>query len=93
MKKIIAIILTLFALFVAYSSKPDDKTCTLKAVRAVWGNAVPTEEKPLYFEPFMDNISQSVKINDYVFLKRIQYKTNTGYKTVGVGIFNKVVTF
>lgn len=78
-------------LFAAYSSKPDDKTCIIKAVQAVWGNRVPDEKLPLFYEPFMDLTSQSVKINDWIFLKRIQYKYN--YVTIGFGFFKKVFTF
>ena len=77
-------------LFAAYSSKPDDKTCIIKAVKAVWGKRVPDERLPLCYEPFMDLTSQSVKINDWIFLKRIQYKYKNGYITVGIGAFKKV---
>lgn len=93
MRKIIFIILIAFALFAAYSSKPDDKTCIIAAVKAVWGNRVPDEKLPMYFNPFMDLTSQSVRVNDWVFLKSIQYKYNNGYKIVGIGIFKKVYTF
>ncbi len=93
MRKIIIIIFIAFALFAAYSSKPDDKTCIIAAVKAVWGNRVPDEKLPMYFEQFMDITSQSVKVNDWIFLKNIQYKYKNEYKTVGFGAFKKVYTF
>lgn len=93
MSKIIIIILVAFTLFAAYSSKPDDKTCIIEAVKFVWGDRVPDEKLPLYYEPFMDLTSQSVKIDDWIFLKRIQYKLKSGYATVGIGAFKRVFTF
>lgn len=93
MKKTIIIILLVFTLFAAYSSKPDDKTCTIEAVKAVWGDRVPDVNRPIYYESFMNLTSQSVKIDDWVFLKRIQYKFVSGYKTVGIGAFKKVITY
>ena len=93
MKKTIITILIVFALFAAYSGKPDDKTCIIKAVKAVWGNRVPDEKLPLYYEQFMDLTSKSVKIDDWIFLKRIQYKFTSGYATVGLGAFKNVFTF
>lgn len=90
MKKIIITILAVFALFAAYSSKPDDKTCIIEAVKAVWGSRVPDQKLPLYYEQFMDLTSKSVKVNDLIFLKRIQYKIKNDYVTVGYGAFKKV---
>lgn len=83
-------ILLAFTLFAAYSSKPDDKTCIIAAVKAVWGNHVPSEKLPLYFNPFMDITSESVKVNDWIFLKRIQYKYKNDFVTIGFGAFKKV---
>jgi hypothetical protein len=93
MKKTIITILIVFTLFAAYSSKPDDKTCIIKAVKAVWGSRVPKENLAMYYEPFMDLTSKSVKIDDWIFLKRIQYKFTSGYATVGLGAFKNVFTF
>ena len=90
MKRIISSIIILTFLFVAYRTKPDDRTCTLEGVKAVWGSRTPSETKPMYFEQFMDITSQSVKIIDLVLLKQIKYKYNTDYKTIGFGAFNKV---
>ncbi len=92
MKKVIFIIVVVFVLFAAYFSKPDDKTCIIAAVKYVWGNRVPDEKLPLYYEPFMDLTSQSVKVNDWIFLKRIQYKVKNDYVTVGYGAFKRVFT-
>jgi hypothetical protein len=93
MKKIIIIILVVFALFAAYSSKPDDKTCIIEAVNAVWGKYVPDNRLPMYYEPFMDIQSKNVKVDDWIFLKRVQYKVQDHYATVGYGAFKKVFTF
>ena len=90
MKKIIISILIVFALFAAFESKPDDRTCILATVRAVWGDRVPDETKPMYFEPFMDLTSKSVKIDNWIFLKRMRYKTKNDYFTVGFGAFKRI---
>lgn len=90
MKKTVIIILIAFALFAAYSSKPDDKTCIIESVKIVWGTLTPSIEKPRYYEQFMDVTSKSVEIDDWIFLKRIRYKFNKGYATVGIGAFKKV---
>jgi hypothetical protein len=90
MKKIIGGIIILALLFVAYRTKPDDRTCILKGVKAVWGKLTPNEDKPLYFEQFMDITSKSVKIHDWILFKQIKYKYSDGYKTIGFGAFNKV---
>lgn len=93
MKKIIITILVAFALFAAYKSKPDDKTCIIAVVKAVWGDRVPDEKLPMYFNQFMDVTSKSVRVKDWIFFKNIQYKYKNEYKTVGVGAFNRVYTF
>lgn len=90
MKKIISVIIITAIFFVAFSTKPDDKTCILRAVKAVWGSRTPPEDKPLYFEQFMNLTSKSVKIIDWLFFKQIKYKMNNDFKTVGFGAFNKV---
>lgn len=92
MKKIIIIMLVGFTLFAAYASKPDDKTCIIESVKSVWGRLTPDLTHPIYYEQFFDETSKSVKIDDWIFLKRIQYKFNTGYVTVGFGAFKKVFT-
>ena len=93
MKKVIITILLAFTLFAAYSSKPDDKTCIIAAVKFVWGDRVPDERKPMYFEPFMDLTSQSVKVDDWIFLKIIKYKIKNDYRIVGIGAFKRVFPF
>ena len=90
MKKIIFLILLVFLFFVAYSTKPDYKTCVMACVEAVWGRFVPDTTKPAYYEQFFDATSKAVKIDDWFFLERIQYKLNTGYTTIGYGAFKKV---
>ncbi len=94
MKKILLAILVIFVLSLAYSTKPDDKTCIIKAVKAVWGDQTPDVKKfPEYFEQFMDITSTSVEVNDWVFLKRIRYKVKLTKKTIGFGVFNRVIFF
>jgi hypothetical protein len=93
MRKIIVLILIAFTLFAAYSSKPDDKTCIIEAVKSVWGPLTPTTARPVYYEQFMDLTSKSVEIDDWIFLKRIRYKTANDTKTVAFGAFKKVFTF
>jgi hypothetical protein len=90
MKKIIGVIIIVAFFFIAYRTKPDDRTCILKGVKAVWGNRTPAEDKPLYFEQFMNITSKSVKIDDWLFFKQIKYKYGNDYKTIGFGAFNKV---
>ena len=91
MKKWIVPLLIAVLLLVAYGTKPDDKTCIIAAVKAVWGSVTPNVEKtPGYFEQFMDVTSQSVEVNDWVFLKRIQYQYTKEKKTIGYGFFNHV---
>ena len=90
MKRVLLILLIVFVLIVAAASKPDDKSCIIAAVNAVWGSRVPSLSMPQYYEQFMDVTSQSVEINDWWLLKRIRYKTNKGKMTVGYGAFRHV---
>jgi hypothetical protein len=91
MKKFIIVISVLIILLgVLYFTKPDDKTCIIAAVEAVWGSRTPDKYKmPGYFEQFMNLNSPSVKVEDWVFLKRIQYKVEGRPYTIGYGILNK----
>jgi hypothetical protein len=92
MKKIIVLLLIIFTLFAAYSSKPDDRTCIIEAVKSVWGPLTPTTDRPIYYEQFMDLTSKLVEIDDWIFLKRIKYKFKNDTKTVAFGAFKKVFT-
>lgn len=91
MKKSILLLLIPLILFVAYITKPSDKTCIIEAVKFVWGQSMPTPERPIYYEQFMDLTSKSVVINDRIFLKQIKYKFVKETKTVGYGAFAKVI--
>lgn len=92
MKKILLSLLFVFILIIAYQSKPSDKDCIIKAVRTAWGAKVPDEKiYPQYFEQFMDVTSTAVKVDDWIFLKRISYKYNNDYKTVGYGLFKQIL--
>lgn len=92
MKKIALIIALGLVLLIAYGTKPDNKTCIIESVRSVWGKYTPGVEKPDYFEQFMNLTSQSVEVDDWIFLKRIRYKTVNGYVTIGYGAFKNVFT-
>ena len=83
-------ILLVFTLFTAYSTKPDDRTCVTEVAKAVWGRIVPKETKPMYYEQFMDLTSKSIGIDDWIFLKRVQYKFNNGNTTVAFAAFKRV---
>ncbi|HYK56928.1 MAG TPA: hypothetical protein VEV15_10705 [Flavisolibacter sp.] len=94
MKKILLLLILVFVAFTAYVSKPDNKTCIIKAVEYVWGDKTPDKYKyPAYYEQFMDATSKAVEIEDRIFWKRIKYKAADQYKTVGIGLFKQVVIF
>lgn len=87
MRKLILVLLVLL-LGIAYLTKPDDKTCIIEGVKAVWGNTTPDVNKyPVYFEQFMNLNSPNVTVKDWVFLKQVQYKWQKEQKTVGYGAF------
>jgi hypothetical protein len=93
MKKILLILLAALVLLVAYFSKPSDKACIIAAVEAVWGSRTPDKYKvPAYYEQFMNLNSPSVKIDDWVLLKRIKYDIGGKEYTIGYGAFNKCFT-
>ena len=88
------ILLVAFVGFIAFVSKPDNKTCIIKAVEHTWGDKTPDKYKyPAYYEQFMDATSKAVEVDDWLFWKRIKYKVGNEFKTVGVGLFKQVVLF
>jgi hypothetical protein len=91
MKKFILLIGALLIVSgVLYFTKPDDKTCIIAAVEAVWGSRTPDKYKmPGYFEQFMDLNSPSVKVEDFIFLKRMKYSIGGKEYIVGYGVLNK----
>lgn len=92
MKKILIIFFLAFLVFLAFISKPDDKTCIIRAVEYVWGDKTPDKyQYPQYFEQFMNLTSKSVEVNDWFLCKRIRYKYGQEWKTVGIGLFKKVL--
>jgi hypothetical protein len=94
MKKTLIILLILFIGFMAYVSKPDNKTCIIKVVEHEWGSITPDKNKyPGYYEQFMDVTSKAVQIDDWIILKRIRYQFGKEYKTVGIGLFKQVMLF
>lgn len=87
MRKLILLFLVV-VLAVAYFTKPDNKTCIIQGVQAVWGDAMPDVEKyPVYFEQFMNLNSPNITVKDWVFVKRVQYKLQSKPMTVGYGAF------
>jgi len=92
MKKFLITLLIATFLLIAYASKPDDRTCIIATAKQVWGNVVPDPNiYPSYYNQFMDVTSQSIKIDDWVFLKQIKYKTQNGFKLIGYGAFKRVI--
>ena len=90
MKKMIVIVLLLAIFAAAYFTKPDNKTCKILVVKAVWGNVMPNEYKsPRFFSEFMDLYAKDITINDWVFFKIIKYKL-AGKEITSIGAFEKV---
>ncbi len=90
MKKVLLLLLILL-LGAAALTKPDDKTCIIEGVRAVWGNIMPDVYKaPVQFENFMNLHSPSVKVKDWVFFKQVKYTIQNDQKTVAFGAFRNV---
>lgn len=85
------LVLFLIFLAVAFFTKPDDKTCIIGGVRAVWGAMTPSAEStPELFEQFMDLNSQSVQVKDWIFFKQVNYQTDIETKTVALGAFKRI---
>jgi hypothetical protein len=92
MKKLLLLVVIGVLLRIAYVTKPDDKTCIIAAVKAVWGDRTPdVKSKPALFEQFMNLNSKQVVIDDWIFLKRIRYKFPTKEYNIGIGMFNRVI--
>ncbi len=92
MKKLIIILLLSAFFFMAYATKPDDKTCIIEGVKAVWGDRTPTTHMPEYYEQFMNATSKAIEIKDWIFLKQINYRFPKEKRTVAYGAFRKVIT-
>lgn len=86
----IIISILVIVLLIGYFTKPDNKTTIIEAVSHVWGNRMPTDKKPLYYNQFMDEESRSVKVGDWIFLKRVQFKVNDKFETIGFAAFSHV---
>ncbi len=90
LKKILISLVVVFVLFMAYVSKPDDKTCMEVAVKAAWGNLTPEKHKfPEYYEQFMDLNYTNVVINDYLFFKHVKYKVANDEKSIAIAAFKR----
>ncbi len=91
MKRILISLFVIMVLTIAYFTKPDNKTCIIEAVKAVWGDRVPDLSTPQYYEQFMNVTSKAVEIDDWWFLKRIRYRVDKEkVGTVGFGAFKRV---
>jgi hypothetical protein len=91
MKRIVPWLLLPVILIVAYVTKPDDKTCIIAAVDAVWGYRVPNKyDKPDFYEQFMNITSKQVYVDDWIFLKRIRYRFPKREYNIGIGAFHHV---
>lgn len=87
-KKTLFILLPIvLILVIAYFTKPDNKQIIIDSVTRIWGRRTPNPDKPLYYDEFMDINSKSVRIDDWVILKRVRYKIGDQYKTIGFAAF------
>lgn len=87
----IFLLVFIILLGVAYFTKPNDKTCIIEGVRAVWGPIMPDpNDKPDLFENFMNLNSPNVRVKNWGLFKQIQYQISRDYKTVAYGAFNDV---
>jgi hypothetical protein len=92
MKKFLLLLGIAAVLMIAYATKPDDKTCIIAAVKAVWGNKVPdVNNTPSYYEQFMNLTSKQVIIDDWIFLKRIRYRFPSKEYNIGFALFNQII--
>ncbi|MEP7251495.1 MAG: hypothetical protein ABI683_03920 [Ginsengibacter sp.] len=79
-------------LVIAFFTKPDDKTIKIKTINALWGDMVPdVNDKPDFYESFMNTTTVAITIDDWLLLKRIKYKTKDGDPTVGFAAFGQVM--
>lgn len=91
MKKIIIFSIIAIVLIAAYATKPDNKTCVIGGVKAVWGDITPDPySKPEFFEQFMNLNSTDVKLKDWIFFKQIIYASGKEKRTVAIGAFHHI---
>jgi hypothetical protein len=92
-RKIILISVLLFAviLIIAAFTKPSDKKIMIETINAVWGKRVPDKKlSPRFYNQFMDETTQAINIDDWLFIKRIKYTVRDTTTTIGFGVFGKV---
>lgn len=93
MRRLLPLLLLVAVLVVAYFTKPDDKTCIIAAVQAMWGSRTPdVYAKPALYEEFMNLTSKQVSVDDWIFLKRVRYHTPVKEYNIGIGMFNHIFT-
>lgn len=89
---LIFILFITIILIIAASTKPTDKRIKIDVVNAIWGKRVPNMyDKPDMYEQFMNTTTQDIDIDDWVFLKRIQYTIHDTATTIGFAAFGKVM--
>lgn len=92
MKKTLLLLSITTILAIAYFTKPDDKTCIEAAVQAVWGKRTPDKnDKPIYYEQFMNLNSKQVVVDDWIFLKHIRYRFPAKEYNIGLAAFNHIM--
>jgi hypothetical protein len=79
-------------LIIAAFTKPDDKQIKIEVVDAIWGKKQPDKYKAAqYYEEFMNLTTQDIDIDDWLFLKRIQYTLHDTATTIGFAAFGKIM--
>lgn len=93
-KKIIIIFISVMAvvLIVAVFTKPSDKQIKIQVVHALWGKWVPSMDRyPAHYQEFMDEVTQDIDVEDWVFFKRVKDTIKDSTFVVGYAAFGKVV--
>lgn len=88
---LIFISIVVIILIIAAATKPDDKTIKIEVVKAIWGRRVPTMNTPQYYNQFMDLTTKNIDIDDWIFLKRIEFTVKDTTSTIGFAAFGKVM--
>jgi hypothetical protein len=64
----------------------------IKVITMLWQGRVPDKNKlPGPYEQFMDVTTAAILIDDWIFLKRVRYETNSDVKIIGYAAFGKVM--
>ena len=93
-KKITIIFISVIAivLIVAAFTKPSDKQIKIQVVHALWGKWVPSpDEYPAHYQEFMDEVTQGIDVEDWIFFKRVKDTIKDSTYVVGYAAFGKVI--